>query len=151
MNNHEQATQLIKKICEDYGITMKDLKKKKSGFPNRSVSRKGKDVSLASIRQALSYFIFMHFPLRIKEVAAMVGYSDHSPLSCQRKTIEYYIKTKDFYFYPYYEKVKEYAKQIGINTEVKRLILHETPFVRYESDIDFLSNLKYYENAETIR
>jgi hypothetical protein len=93
----------------------------------------------------------MHFPLRIKEVAAMVGYSDHSPLSCQRKTIEYYIKTKDFYFYPYYEKVKEYAKQIGINTEVKRLILHETPFVRYESDIDFLSNLKYYENAETIR
>ncbi len=46
--------------------------KKKSGFPNRSVSRKGKDVSLASIRQALSYFIFMHFPLRIKEVASMV-------------------------------------------------------------------------------
>jgi len=124
MNNHEQATQLIEMICEEYGITMKDLKKKKSGFPNRSVSRKGKDVSLASIRQALSYFIFMHFPLRIKEVASMVGYSDHSPLSSQRKTIEYYIKTKDFYFYPYYEKVKEYAKQIGINTDVKRLILH---------------------------
>jgi len=50
-----------------------------------------------------------------------------------------------------YEKVKEYAKQIGINTDVKRLILHEVPFVRYESDIDFLSNLKYYENAKTIR
>ena len=46
MNNHEQATELIEKICEDYGITMKDLKKKKSGFPNRSVSRNGKDVSL---------------------------------------------------------------------------------------------------------
>ena len=59
MNKHEQATELIEKICEDYGITMKDLKKKKSGFPNRSVSRKGKDVSLASIRQALSYFIFI--------------------------------------------------------------------------------------------
>ena len=109
MNKHEQANKLIEMICEEYGITMKDLKKKKSGFPNRSVKRKGKDVSLASIRQALSYFIFMHFPLRIKEVASMVGYSDHSPLSCQRKTIEYYIKTKDFYFYPYYEIVKEYA------------------------------------------
>ncbi len=85
MNNHIQANKLIEMICEEYGITMKDLKKKKSGFPNRSVSRKGKDVSLASIRQALSYFIFMHFPLRIKEVASMVGYSDHSPLSSQRK------------------------------------------------------------------
>jgi len=30
MNNHEQATQLIEMICEEYGITMKDLKKKKS-------------------------------------------------------------------------------------------------------------------------
>jgi len=73
MNRHEQANKLIEMICEEYGITMKDLKKKKSGFPNRSVNRKGKDVSLASIRQALSYFIFMHFPLRIKEVASMVG------------------------------------------------------------------------------
>jgi hypothetical protein len=149
MNNHEQATKLIEMICEEYGITMNDLKKRRSKYTKKSSAKI--HISVCSIRQALSYFIFMHFPLRIKEIASMVGYSDHSPLSSQRKQIEHYIKTKDFYFYPYYEKVKEYAYILGINTEVKRLILHETPFVRYESDLDFLSNLKYYENAETIR
>lgn len=148
MNNHEQAKQLIEMICEEYGITMSDLKKRRSKYTKKSSAKI--HISVCSIRQALSYFIFMHFPLRIKEIASMVGYSDHSPLSSQRKQIEHYIKTKDFYFYPYYEKVKEYAYILGINTEVKRLILHEAPFVRYESDIDFLSNLKYYENAEKI-
>ena len=148
MNNHEQATKLIEMICEEYGITMNDLKKRRSKYTKKSSAKI--HISVCSIRQALSYFIFMHFPLRIKEIASMVGYSDHSPLSSQRKQIEHYIKTKDFYFYPYYEKVKEYAELIGINTEVRRLILHETPFVRYESDLDFLSNLKYYENAEKI-
>ena len=148
MNKHEQAKQLIEMICQEYGITMSDLKKRRSKYTKKSSAKK--HISVCSIRQALSYFIFMHFPLRIKEIASMVGYSDHSPLSSQRKQIEHYIKTKDFYFYPYYEKVKEYAYILGINTEVRRLILHETPFVRYESDLDFLSNLKYYENAEKI-
>ena len=135
-------------ICDDYKITKQDLKKRRSAYTKKYNQKNY--VSISSIRQALSYFIYMHFPLRITEVAKMVGYSDHSPLSCQRKQIEHYIKTKDLYFYPYYEKVKEYAYLLGISTEYKRMIIHENPFVRYESNVDFLSNLKYYENAKTI-
>lgn len=148
MNTKEQATKLIEMICDEYGITKEDLKKKRSAYTKRN--NKKNYVSICSIRQALSYFIFMHFPLRIVEIAKLVGYKDHSPLSSQRKVIEHYIKTKDYYFYPYFEKVKEYAYLLGIDTQHKRLILHEIPFVRYESDVDFLSNVKYYENAKTI-
>ena len=148
MNTHEKATRLIEMICEEYGITMNDLKNRRSKFTKRSSNKR--HISVCSIRQALSYFIFLHFPLRIKEIASMVGYSDHSPLSCQRKQIEHYIKTKDFYFYPYYSKVEEYAYLLGIDTKYKRVIAQKMPFVRYESDVEFLSNLKYYENAKTI-
>ena len=149
MNKHEQAKQLIEMICVEYGITMNDLKNRRSKYTKKSSQKK--HISISSIRQGLSYFIFMHFPLKIKEISLMVGYSDHSPLSSQRKQIEFYIKTKDFYFYPYYQKIEEYAYLLGIDTKYKRFIAQSTPFVRYESDLEFLSNLKQYENAETIR
>jgi phage anti-repressor protein len=149
MNTQQQAIKLIEMICDEYKITKQDLKKKRSAYTKKYNQKHY--VSISSIRQSLSYFIYMHFPLTITQVAKMVGYSDHSPLSCQRKQIEHYIKTKDLYFFPYYEKVKEYAYLLGVDTKYKRMIIQEIPFVRYENNIDFLSNLKYYENAKAIR
>jgi len=148
MNTHEKATRLIEMICEEYGITMSDLKKRRSKYTKKSFNKR--HISICSIRQALSYFIFLHFPLRIVEIASMVGYTSHSPLSCQRKQIEHYIKTKDFYFYPYYLKVQEYAYLLGIDTKYKRVITQKMPFVRYESESEFFSNIKYYENAKAV-
>jgi hypothetical protein len=148
MNTQQQANILIQMICDEYKITKLDLKKKRSAYTKKYNQKHY--VSISSIRQSLSYFIYIHFPLTITQVAKMVGYSDHSPLSCQRKQIEHYIKTKDLYFFPYYEKVKEYAYLLGISTEYKRMIIQENPFVRYESDVDFISNIKYYKNVKTI-
>ncbi|MBM3417418.1 MAG: hypothetical protein FJY17_00680 [Bacteroidetes bacterium] len=147
MNTHEQAIRLIEMVCEEYGLTKKDLKNKRSKYTKKSQKRY---VSICAIRQALSYFIFMHFPIRIADISKMVGYSDHSPLSSQRKKIEHYIKHKDYCFYPYYQKVKEYAYILGVNTRYARIVMQEIPFVRYESGFDFLTKLKRYENAKTI-
>ena len=148
MNTHEQAVRLVEMICEEYRISKTTLRNKRSAHTKKN-NRKNY-ISICSIRQALSYFIFMHFPLRITEVANLVGYKDHSPMSQQRGKIEHYINTKDLYFYPYYLKVQDYAYLIGIDTKCKRLIHHEIPFLRYENNLDFMSNIKHYENAEKI-
>ncbi len=59
-------------------------------------------VRLAEIRMALSYFLYMHCPLRLTEIAPLVGYKDHSTMSIYRKRIEFYIQTEDPKFFPYY-------------------------------------------------
>jgi hypothetical protein len=115
MNNKEQAYKLIEMICDEYKITKQDLNNRKSSYAKRT--NKKNYISISSIRQALGYFIYTNFYLTITEVAKMVGYSSHHPLSCQRKTIEYYIKAKDFKFYPYYEKVVQSSGDLGINNE----------------------------------
>ena len=35
MNTHEKATRLIQMICEEYGITMSDLKKEGLNIPRK--------------------------------------------------------------------------------------------------------------------
>lgn len=150
MNTSDQAKLLVEKVCKEYNITMNDLRKKKSGYPKKVVYRKENYINIASIRQALSYFIFMHFPMRIIEIAVMCGYQDHSPMSAQRKIIENYIFVKDPYFYPYYEKIYNIANVLNISTEHKRIVLQHVPFVRHQSNNEFSENIKYYENAKTI-
>jgi AraC-like DNA-binding protein len=146
MNTHEQAKQLVEKYCQIYNLEPKNLKRK-SAYPSKVIIKNGTYVNTASLRMALGYFLFMHFPLRIKEVAVMVGYADHSTLSCQRKQITSYIENNDSYFMPYYATLYNLAKQLGISTEYKRACTQSIPFMRYESDASFLENIKYYENA----
>jgi chromosomal replication initiation ATPase DnaA len=147
MNTSDQAKLLVEEVCKEYNITIQDLRKKKTGYPKKVVYRKDNYINIASIRQALSYFIFMHFPMRIVEIATICGYQDHSPMSAQRKTIENYIKVKYPYFYPYYEKLYNIAEKLNISTEYKRVILQYAPFMRHESNNEFAENIKYYENA----
>ena len=97
MNTYEQANRLVEMICKEYRISKTTLRNKRSAYTKKN-NRKNY-ISICSIRQALSYFIFMHFPLRITEVANLVGYKDHSPMSQQRGKFEHYIKTKDLYFF----------------------------------------------------
>jgi hypothetical protein len=79
-------------------------------------------VRLAEIRMALSYFLYMHCPLRLTEIAPLVGYKDHSTMSIYRKRIEFYIQTEDQKFFPYYLKVIDIASDLGISMKLKRIL-----------------------------
>jgi AraC-like DNA-binding protein len=146
MNTINQAKELVEKYCQHYGIQPKNLKRK-SSYPFKVIIKDGTYINTASMRMALGYFLFMHFPLRIKEVAVMVGYADHSTMSSQRVKIAYYIKNNDSYFMPYYDALCNLAKELGVSTEYKRACTQTIPFMRYQSDTSFLENIKYYENA----
>jgi len=146
MNTPNQAKELVEKYCELYGIQPKNLKRK-SAYPFKVIIKNDKYINIASMRMALGYFLFLHFPLRIKEVAVLVGYADHSTLSSQRKQITSYIENNDSYFMPYYATLYNLAIELGISTEYKRACTQAIPFMRYESDASFLENIKYYENA----
>lgn len=147
MNTPQQARQLIELYCEHYGIKPEELKRRKSQQPARVMYRKDNYINTAAMRMALGYFIFMHFPMRIIEIAKLVGYTDHSPLSSQRRTIEHYIENKDPYFYHYYEQIVTLAPLVGITMEYKRVHSLRMPFVRHESNTEFAEQIKYYENA----
>jgi len=146
MNTKEQATQLIKLYCHYYSIQPANLKRKTS-YARKILKKKNLIINTATIRMSLGYFLFMHFPLTIKQIAEMIGYTDHSPISSQRKQITYYINNQDNFFMSYYSVLLSLAKEIGINTEYRRVHSQTIPFVRYESDTQFLENIKYYENA----
>lgn len=146
MNTHEQAKQLVEKYCQQYNLEPRNLRRK-SSYPFKVVIKDNNYINTASMRMALGYFLFMHFPLRIKEIAVMVGYASHSTLSSQRKTIQNYIQNNDSYFMPYYASLYKLAKEMGVSTEYKRACTQSIPFMRYETDASFLENIKYYENA----
>jgi len=150
MNTPQQARQLIELYCKQYKIKTSDLKRNNRYYPAKVIVRKDAHVNTSTMRMALAYFIFMHFPLRIKEVAEIVGYNDHSPISSQRKVVENYIQNNDAFFMPYYETLINLANELNISMEYKRMYTNVTPFMRYESDTNFAENIKYYENAKTI-
>jgi len=147
MNTQEKAMQLIEHYCNHYGVAPEKLKRKNKYQPSRVVLSEDGYVNTSAMRMALGYFIYMHFPLRVIQVAQLVGYTDHSPLSCQRKTVQHYIKTQDSYFYPYYKKLLEIAQLMGVNTEYVRLTHNFYTFVRCETNEEFAEQIKYYENA----
>jgi hypothetical protein len=150
MNTPQKARELIELYCKHYGIKTNNLKRNNRYYPAKVIVKKDAHVNTSTMRMALAYFIFMHFPLRIKEVAEIVGYNDHSPISSQRKVVESYIKNNDVFFMPYYESLINLARELNISMEYKRMYTNVTPFMRYESDTNFAENIKYYENAKTI-
>lgn len=148
MNTLEQAKKLVENYCKYYGIKTNELKRNSRTYPHKVIIiTKDKHVNTATMRMALGYFIFMHFPIRIKEVADIIGYQDHSCISTQRKRIDNYIETKDSYFMPYYEVLINLAKELDISIKYKRIYTNVANFIRYESDIEFAEQIKYYENA----
>jgi len=147
MNNNSDAYILVKLVCQEYNISIQNLHKKKNIAKKKETKRKKKSVSLSAIRQALSYFILMHFPMRMQEIATLVGYTDHSPISSQRKQLEFYITIKDSYFYPYYKIVEMYATKMGIEMSQKRYFDTNTIFIPTKIKPIFEGNQKKYENA----
>ena len=133
MNTREQAIQLVQAVCNYYGITLAQLQevKRKNHF-KITYNDKGELVRLSEIRMALSYFIYRHCPLKLVEIAPMVGYKDHSTMSIYRKKIDFYIETEDPKFFPYYLKVIDIASELGISMKLTR--------VKSYSDILFIDH-----------
>ena len=147
MNTTQQAKKLVENYCEHYGININDLKRRRGGNIAKVILKNENHVNTASMRMALAYFIFMHFPIRIKEIASIVGYTDHSPISSQRSVVDNYIKNDDPFFMPYYLNVLKLANELGISTEYRRMYSTSMPFIRHESNTEFAEQIKYYENA----
>ncbi len=123
MNTKDQAIQLIDKVCEHYKITHNQMTAmSKTNHFKICKNSDNELVRLAEIRMALSYFLYMHCPLRLTEIAPLVGYKDHSTMSIYRKRIEFYIETEDSKFYPYYLKVIDLASDLGISMKLKRIL-----------------------------
>jgi chromosomal replication initiation ATPase DnaA len=123
MNTKDQAIELINKTCEFYNISIERLQKgKRKNHCKVIKDLNGKKVRLSEIRMALSYFIYKYCPLKLVEVAPLVGYSDHSTMSIYRHKIEYYINTEDPQFYPYYLKVIDIASELGITMKYERIL-----------------------------
>lgn len=123
MNNKDQAIQLIDKVCEHYKIKHEQMTAmSKTNHFKICKNSDGELVRLAEIRMALSYFLYMHCPLKLTQIAPLVGYKDHSTMSIYRKRIEFYIETEDPQFYPYYLKVIDIASDLGISMKLKRIL-----------------------------
>jgi chromosomal replication initiation ATPase DnaA len=133
MNTKEQAIDLVKAVCDHYRITLEQLQEvKRINHWKVTYNDYGELVRLSEIRMALSYFIYRHCPLKLVEIAPMVGYKDHSTMSIYRKRIEFYIQTEDPKFFPYYLKVIDIASDLGISMRLTR--------VRSYSDILFMDH-----------
>lgn len=134
MNTKEQAIQLVQATCDFYDITLTQLQSIRGSNHNKICKNsKGEIVQIAQIRMALSYFIYRHCPIKLTEIAPLVGYNDHSTMSTYRKRIEYYIESEDPKFFPYYLKVIDIASDIGISMRLTR--------VRSYCDILFVDHL----------
>lgn len=122
MNTKEQAVNLIQEVCNHYRITLEQLQehKRKNHF-RVTYNDYGELVRLAEIRMAVSFFIYQYCPLKLVEIAPLVGYKDHSTMSTNRQKIEYFIETEDSRFFPYYLKVIEIASDLGISMKLNRV------------------------------
>jgi chromosomal replication initiation ATPase DnaA len=137
MNTKEQAIQLVQAACDFYGITLKQLQSLR-GRNHFKICKddNGNTVRIAEIRMALSYFIYQHCPMKLVEIAPLVGYKDHSTMSTYRQRIEHYIETEDPKFYPYYLKVIDLASDLGISMKLSRVKSHQKiTFVDYSGKL----------------
>ena len=137
MNTREQAIQLVQAACDFYGITLKQLQSLR-GRNHFKICKddNGNTVRIAEIRMALSYFIYQHCPMKLVEIAPLVGYKDHSTMSTYRQRIEHYIETEDLKFYPYYLKVIDLASDLGISMKLSRVKSHQKiTFVDYSGKL----------------
>jgi chromosomal replication initiation ATPase DnaA len=137
MNTREQAIKLVDEVCNYYGITLDQLQEvKKRNHWKIGKNKHGEQVRLSEIRMALSYFIYQHCPLKLVEIAPLVGYKDHSTMSIYRTKIDHYIKTEDPKFYPYYLKVIDLASDLGISMKLSRVKSHKKiTFVDYSGKL----------------
>jgi chromosomal replication initiation ATPase DnaA len=137
MNTREQAIQLVQAACDFYGITLKQLQSLR-GRNHFKICKddNGNTVRIAEIRMALSYFIYQHCPMKLVEIAPLVGYKDHSTMSTYRQRIEHYIETEDPKFYSYYLKVIDLASDLGISMKLSRVKSHQKiTFVDYSGKL----------------
>ena len=118
MNTPEQAIKLIESVCNYYGITNEQLRTESK----IAINKDGNLVRLSEIRMALAYFLFKYCPLRLTEIAPMVGYKKHSTISTYRRVVEMYIDTEDPHFFPYYIKTIDLASDLDISMKLERVI-----------------------------
>ena len=117
MNKREQAIALINQVCCFYNIDENVLR-----VGGKVYERDKNKVRLSEIRMALSYFLYKHCPLKLVEIAALVGYSSHSTISTYRNRVQRYIDTEDDKFLPYYFKVIDIASDLDISMRFERVL-----------------------------
>lgn len=118
MNTPEQGLALIKSVCNHYGITDEQLRTESKV----AINQRGELIRLSEIRMALSYFLFKYCPLRLTEIAPLVGYKKHSTISGYRRVVERYIDMEDPHFFPYYIKTIDLASDLDISMRLERII-----------------------------
>jgi chromosomal replication initiation ATPase DnaA len=106
VNDKTQVHNLITRYCRTYGVDPSTLTRNNK---LRSPKRVFNGVHVDYMRISLGKYIYENFGLTLKQVAVLIGYQDHSTISSQREKVNHYIKTKDPYFYPYWETLLKIA------------------------------------------
>lgn len=102
----DKMVAIADKYCEFYGVTREDLASThqcKGGKKKRVIN----GVNVSAIRMALGYYLSNTFPATLMQVAAIIGYNDHSTISYNNKKIYFYIKNEDYYFMDFYRVLEE--------------------------------------------
>lgn len=121
MNTKDQADQLIDEVCAHYGFDRALLTRKGSVKPLRVLGKGKNKIDLASIRMALALYLSTYTDINNYVIGPMCGYQDHTTIVYIRKKASFYVEFEDVRFIPYWEKVCEIAKQIGMITKYIRV------------------------------
>lgn len=126
MNTKEQADQLISEVCNFYGFDRNLLTRKGSSKPIRVIGKGKNKIDVASIRMALALYLTTYTDINNYVIGPMCGYQDHTTIVYIKKKATYYVELQDDRFIPYWEKVCEIAKQIGMITQYIRVKTNKT-------------------------
>lgn len=115
---HETIIEIADKYANIFRITRQDLfqtNRYKGGKRKKTIN----GVSVSTMRMALGYYISNNYPITLTNLSQLIGYSDHSTISTNNKTVYFYIKNNDPYFMSYYRPLEEIGS-LYINYNVLR-------------------------------
>lgn len=97
---------IIDDYCAEFGIEHEDLYDRIRRTGRRKLV---KGVHTSAMRMCLGYFIDTTFTLKLTQIAQLVGYTDHSVLSGNRKRCRWYLDNNDTFFLMYYKPLLKVA------------------------------------------
>lgn len=90
---------IIDDYCSEFNVKQDDLKQRIHKVGRRKVKN---GVHISAMRMCLGHYFDITFNLKLIQIAELVGYSDHSVLSGNRKRIKWYLETNDTFFLMHY-------------------------------------------------
>jgi hypothetical protein len=117
---------IVEDYCAEYNIKPTDLRFRIGNTGRRKVVD---GVHVSAMRMCLGHLFDTTFNLKLIQIAELVGYTDHSVLSGNRKRMRYYIDNQDtfimMYYLPLLKIAERYEDEISLYRKCKPLHEYE--------------------------